>query len=386
MSPKTREVLNSDLGNRYTVGPSERLFPGLNDYTKIEQIAIGMLKAMLSAKYVNVQPLSGMVANQVAYYATINRGDTVLSVSEKYGGHYSHRAGHGEKKAETLLDLFGAQVAYLPFDENEYNLDMEASAELINKVKPKLIIVGASEMLFPIPLAELRKIADETKVGTKILYDAAHVFGLILGGCFQDPLNEGADMISSSTNKTLGAPCHGIVACNDEEKYKKAIEHALVPLFTSNHHAHHVTGLAVTLAEMQSFGKDYATQVIRNAKAMGKALDECGIKVVAAHKDYTESHTIVVDTQNNSSQLIVDLLASANIILNSCPVPTAPDGPDTGLRIGAAEMTRMGMKEPEMRLIAELIAEVVKNPSKIKSIRSKIIALREEFQDQHYCF
>lgn len=98
MSPKTREVLSSELGNRYTVGPSERLFPGLDDYTQIEQIAIGMLKTMLTAEYVNVQPLSGMVANEVAYYATINCGDTVLSVSEKYGGHYSHRAGHGEKR------------------------------------------------------------------------------------------------------------------------------------------------------------------------------------------------------------------------------------------------------------------------------------------------
>ena len=333
----------------------------------------------------------------VAYHAMINRGDKVFVVKEKFGGHYSHRKGEKDpwvgSKATTLLDMYGACVDYLPFDPESYNVDIKAAQAKIYSEQPGLIIVGASEMLFPIPLGDLKAACGPK---TQILYDAAHVFGLILGGQFQQPLVEGADMIASSTNKTLGGPCHGIVAWTQEAEnkfsYRESVNQALVPFFTSNHHAHHVAGLAVTLAEMKAYGEDYAKQVIKNAQALGRALDDQGLKIVAADHEYSESHEVLIDIGEDSKEA-KDKLAAVNIIVSRCPIPTSDitndEGePNTGLRLGTNEMTRMGMKGEDMKVLAGFIAEVLsgKNPDGSKPLCERVGACRRKFQDQKYCF
>lgn len=407
MSPATKKALASDLGNRYTVcnANGERLFPGSEKYNSIEEHAVRLINKLLPVPeggFVTVQPVSGMNANEVAYHTLINRGDLVLSVRGCHGGHYSHEQGvnrftsdengHGNVsygKATRLLDLFGAVVDYLPFYDVSYQLNTKAAIEMINQRKPKLLIVGASEMLFPIPLKELRPVCNHT--GTKILYDAAHVAGLILGGKFQQPLLEGADLVTASTNKTMGGPDHGFVASSQEiipgsqNTYKQMIRQGLKPMFTSNHHAHHVAGVAVTLTELDQWGKEYATQVINNAKALGKRLYELGIKVVASNYGFTESHTILVDL-NKPAQDTVDNLACANIILNTTELPGDQPGQERGLRIGTNEMTRKGMNEPEMEIIAELIATVIKHPELASTVKDKVKQLRAKFQEQRYCF
>ena len=278
VSSAALSVMGTDLANRYTVSgrldPKERFFPGLEIYNGLEESAIEMTRNALGAEYVTLHPVSGMMANMVAYYALIDPGDTVFSVQERHGGHYSHRRGtDGEGLAQTMLDFYRAKVEYLPFDGKEYDLDYTAIETMLTEapVKPKLLIVGASEMLFPIDLLRLREICDRCGNGTKILYDAAHVAGLIFGGRFQSPLVEGADMFSTSTNKSLGGVDHGLVAWNDPV-YNARVEHALVPLFTSNHHAQEVASVAVTLAENVDFGEEYADQVIKNSKTLGEAL------------------------------------------------------------------------------------------------------------------
>lgn len=390
VSPAASAVLSSDLVGRYSVGPEVRWFPGLSDYTKIETATIDMLKETLhGADHINVQPVTGMVANMVAFHSVIERGSRVLVTHEKHGGHYSHRAGNMGvgSRASSLLDMYGVgAVESLPFDNEKYNIDVDKSAQKIKEFKPNVIIIGTSEMLFPAPVHELREIAGEN---VQILFDAAHVFGLIIGDHFQQPLVEGADMLVSSTNKTLGAPAHGIVAWTDEAQskydYRSLVNHALVPLFTSSHDAAHVAGLGVTMAEMKVFGKEYALQVVKNAQALGKALDDEGLKIVASRHGYTRSHEILIDTQTADSGVGMRMLEEANIIVSRCPIPDFDGNEDTGLRLGTNEMTRMGMKEDEMKLVAKFITDALFSRRNLDDIAKEVYEFREGFQEQKFC-
>ncbi len=413
MSPATRMVMGSDLGNRYSVGPEVRWFPGLDDYTQIENKAINLTKELVKgADFVSVQPISGMQANQVAYDATINRGDLVLVVKEKYGGHFSHRKGKFTEPskdttnegnpwtgshAATLLDEYGARVDYLPFDELDYNILAKEAGDFIIARKPKVIIIGASEMLFPAPIRTLREAANSAGIHPIIIYDAAHVFGLILGGQFQNPLDEGADIIATSTNKTMGGPDHGLLAWTKtaEERHHifEGVKHALVPLYTSNHHANEVGGVAITLAELKEYGRDYARQVILNARALANKLDSLGVKVVGPReKGFTVSHEVLIDIGSDSEKAKLDL-AKANIITSRCPVPYAKDvddtgEPNTGIRIGTNEMTRMNMNENEMEIIASFISDILskkRTPEAVK-IDVRNFRLQQKYQVQRYCF
>ena len=394
VSSAALSVMGTDLANRYTVSgrldPKERFFPGLEIYNGLEESAIEMTRNALGAEYVTLHPVSGMMANMVAYYALIDPGDTVFSVQERHGGHYSHRRGtDGEGLAQTMLDFYRAKVEYLPFDGKEYDLDYTAIETMLTEapVKPKLLIVGASEMLFPIDLLRLREICDRCGNGTKILYDAAHVAGLIFGGRFQSPLVEGADMFSTSTNKSLGGVDHGLVAWNDPV-YNARVEHALVPLFTSNHHAQEVASVAVTLAENVDFGEEYADQVIKNSKTLGEALYENGVDMVASHKGFSESHMVLARIGDHAKQ-IMRALERANIILSLCHMPEDKGAIETGLRIGTGEMTRMGMTEDVMTYVGELMARVIDNYTDeaiTEQVRHDVEKLTAMYQEQQYCY
>lgn len=312
----------------------------------------------------------------VAYYALLKPHDLIFSLPVKHSGHYSHGN-------TGILSLFDVRLEPIPFDEKDYTIDLEKTVMLIRQKKPNAIIVGTSEFLFPIPLRELRKVCDETE--TKIIYDAAHVSGLIAGQTFQNPLSEGADILSMSTNKTLSAPSHGLVACNDKIRFRSSIEHAIVPLFTSNHHPHHIAGLAITLAEFEEYGHDYATQVIKNAQALAQELYNQGVDVLCPHKNFTQSHTVLFDAKCSGNEAM-RILEKAQIIVNSFQLPWNHENNSTGIRIGTNEITRLGMKEKEMRIVAKLIASVLFHRKKPETIRREVVQIRHAYQSVHYCF
>ncbi len=376
-SPYTRFALNSDLVNRYTVGqPNNRWYAGCDYFDKIEKSAIAIAQKLFQAKYVNIQPTSGIIANMIAYYTLLEPNDLVMSLSVKNSGHYSH--------AKTgVLSLFQARVVSLPFDQKNFSIDLERAEKLILKKKPKVIILGTSEFLFPAPISSLRKICDKT--GTKIIYDASHVAGLIAAGEFQQPLIEGTDILTTSTNKTLSSPNHGLIATNYPSLYQKRIEQAIVPMFTSNNHPHHIASLAITLSEFDEFGKDYAKQVIKNAQALAKALYENGVQVLCHQKNFTQSHIVLFDAKNSGKE-IMRLLQKVNIIVNPFQLPWNTKVNQTGIRIGTNEVTRLGMKEKELKIIAKFISDALYTRKSLKKIRKEVIEFRKQYQSIYYCF
>jgi len=223
-----------------------------------------------------------------------------------------------------------------------------------------------------------------------INYDAAHVADLIAGGKFQDPLREGADTMSMTTHKTLFGPQGGLVL--GSEKHEDAIKKATFPGLTSSHHIHHMAGKAVAFAEALEFGKDYASQVIKNAKVFAESLNEAGFKVLGEKRGFTESHQIAVNVLDYSDGGKVEAdLEKANIIVNRQLIPGDIKAGRNyfhpgGIRLGVSEITRLGMKQNEMKEIASYIKEVIIDKKDHKKILTKVKSFRKNYQKVHYCF
>jgi glycine hydroxymethyltransferase len=289
--------------------------------------------------------------------------------------------------------VHGLVVEYLPLNYEELNIDIDKTKERVEKLAkagtpPKLAMFGGSVFPFPHPIRELTDTFHE--VGATIGYDAAHVAGLIAGGVFQDPLREGADVVSLSTHKTFFGPQHGSVL--SWEKYAEQIKKATFPGMVSNHHLHALAGVAIACAEMLEFGKDYTRQIVKNSKALGQALHERGFKVLAEHKGFTESHVILIDIiEQGDGGTIEEMLEKGNIIINRNLLPWDIKAGrhfmhPGGIRLGTSEVTRLGMKESEMTEIAEFIKRVVIDKESVEKVKKDVAAFRRDYQKVHFCF
>ena len=357
----------------------------------MEKLCIDLAKELFRAEFADVRPVSGVCANLVLYTTFTNPGDRMLTLAIPNGGHISS----GRKDfSGTAGSVHGLDVDYFAFDRKEMNIDVDKTKQKIEKMTkeenrpPKFAMFGGSLFLFPQPIRELVDVLHN--VGAKVAYDAAHVAGLIAGQHFQDPLREGVDAMSLSTHKTLFGPQGGTVLSFD--KYAEGIKKATFPSNTSNHHLHTVAGKAIAFAEMIEFGKQYAEQVITNAKALAQALYERGIPGLAEHKGFTESHQIAVDvTKHGLGGDMERLLENANIIVNRQLLPGDIQAGrhymnPGGIRIGASEITRLGMKKNDMVDVAELIKRIIVDKEDPKKVKADVIEFRKGFQDVHYCF
>jgi len=281
----------------------------------------------------------------------------------------------------------GVNNVNYPFDLERMNIDVDETAKLIKQVKPKVAMFGQSVYLFPTPLKDLQDAFQEADC--HVWYDGAHVMGLIAGGVFQDPLHEGADVITGSTHKTLPGPQHGILMSDSpDEKFIKKLQKGVFPGVVSNHHLHAMAALGITLAEHLKFGHEYAVQIVRNAKALAQALHERGFKVLAEKQGFTESHAVAVDVSAQGGGAEVSLaFERANIITNKNLLPwdTSPVKP-SGVRLGSQELTRLGMKEAQMAEVAALMARVAIKKEPPETVAKDVAALRKEFNTVHYCF
>jgi len=376
-SISVREALATDLSHRYAEGISgHRLYEGCQYIDEIENITIDLSKKIFKAEHANVQPISGVVANLAAFFALAQYGDGMMALEVPVGGHISHAH-------VSAAGIRGLKVSAHPFDADKMNIDPDAMKKDILEKKPKIILLGGSLFLFPHPVKEAREAADE--VGAKVMYDGAHVLGLIAGGQFQDPLREGADLMAGSTHKTFPGPQGGIILCKEE--LKDEIDDAVFPGVVSNHHLHHLAALGIATAEMLEFGADYAKQIISNAQALAQSFHELGFNVLCEDLGFTESHQVAMDVSNigRASKMAKDLEAN-NIILNKNLLPwddvNRSDDP-SGIRVGTQELTRRGLKESHMSEVAEFIKQVVVDGKEVKEEVSEFIS---SYNTVHYAF
>lgn len=392
------EACNSDFSHRYAEGwVGQRVYAGCKYIDMVEDICMELAKEYFKCVHADVRPISGVVANLAMYnaFTSENNGKMLIMPIPK-GGHISHApkfTKSGMAIYGTAGTVRGLNIEYMAFDNDEMNIDPDATSKIIRDVKPEMVLFGGSVFLFPHPVKELSDVAKE--VDANVGYDAAHVAGLIGSGYFQDPLNEGADAMTLSTHKTLPGPQHGALVSNREDLID-ILRSCTFPALLSNHHLHNVAGLAIALAEMLEFGKEYHKNVINNAKALGQALYERGINVLMEHKGFTESHQIVIDITNFEKTIglggdIERLVEEANIIINRNLLPwdiaqgRHYQNPG-GLRLGTSEVTRLGMGKSEMVDIAEFFKDLLIDKKDPKKIKQDILEFRKDFQEIKYCF
>ncbi|MEM3207136.1 MAG: serine hydroxymethyltransferase [Halobacteria archaeon] len=372
-----RSFLTTDFSHRYAEGKvGERYYQGCQYVDEVEAVALEAAKRLFRAEHANVQPISGMNANLAAFGGLAQPGDTLMSLKVSHGGHISHAR-------FSTAGLRGLKVEYHAFDPASLSVDADASAEKIREVRPKVVVLGGSLILFPHPVRELREAASE--VGARLMFDGAHVMGLIAGGKFQDPLREGADLLTGSTHKTLPGPQGGMILCTRE--VADAVDAGVYPGTTSNHHLHHLAGLAVALEEMRLFGKAYARAIVENAKALAAALHEGGMKVLAEHRGFTESHQVAADVSAmGGGTRVAENLERCDIIVNKNLLPWDPPGASTdpsGIRIGSQEVTRLGFGKSEMEALAGLILRAARG-KELAKVKRDVRELRRPFQRVRY--
>jgi len=379
MSPLAELFYINDMMSRYAEGlPRRRYYQGTKYIDEVEERLINIMSRIFRAKYVDVRPISGTIANLAVYHAVMPEGGVMASIPVSCGGHISHNQVGGP----SLLKI---RVIPLPWNMEEFNVDVDGARRVVAESKPKLIVLGASLYLFPHPISELLEVAEEH--GSTLLHDSAHVLGLIAGRRFPNPLELGAPIMTSSTHKTFPGPQGGVIMCNDEELFEK-VRKAVFPGLTSNYHHHRYISTAITALEMEKFGEAYAEQVLRNARRLAEALHARGFDVVAERLGFTRTHQVVIDVSKHGGGAKVSAkLEEANIIVNSNALPWDKSfSKASGVRMGVQEVTRFGMREDEMEVIADFISDVVIKGVDPSKVRQKVVEFRRGFVEVKYCF
>ena len=363
----------SCLTNKYAEGyPGRRYYEGQQVTDLIERMARERVKKIFKADHANVQPYSGSVANLAAYVALINPGDTIMGMSLIHGGHLTH----GWKVSVT--SKFYNSVPY-PVDHDTGRLDFDHIADLAKKHKPKVIVSGATAYPREIDFEIFGQIARD--VGAYHISDIAHVAGLVVAGIHKSPVPY-ADIVSTTSHKTLRGPRGGMLLCKAEHAEK--VDKAVFPGLQGGPHMHTLTAIAVAMAEADTPEfVAYAKQVVKNAKALADKLLEYGFNLVTGG---TDNHLILVDLRNKNvpGRKVAKALDRARIVTNYNTVPGDPAPPSnpSGLRLGTPAMTTRGMKEPEARQIATLINRVVENidnETVIEEVGKEVLLLCSQF-------
>jgi glycine hydroxymethyltransferase len=381
LSPYAKELLISDFNSRYAEGlPGDRYYEGNEQVDEVETVCLELARRLFRCSFADVRPISGTVANLAVLKALAEPGDLVATNRLADGAHISS-ASFG------AFGLRGVKPVYYAWDAERMTIDVPRTREILRAVRPKLALFGLSLFLFPLPIDELRGTLEE--IGARGWYDGAHVLGLIAGGEFQDPLREGCSVISASTHKTLPGPQHGILLGEGlEPEVAKRLQSGAFPGVTSNHHLNAMAALAVSLAEHLEFGRDYAHQVVANARALAQALHDKGFDVLAAELGFTRSHTIAVRVeQEGGGEAVARRLADSGIISNKNLLPgdKSPKHPG-GVRLGTPEVTRVGMREPEMARIAELFDDLLHRGKDPAAVLAAAAELKSGFTTVKYCF
>ena len=372
VSPTVLYAMGSVLTNKYAEGyPSKRYYGGCENVDVVENIAIERVKKLFNCEYANVQPHSGAQANMAVFFAMLNPGDTYMGMSLDAGGHLSHGS---------PVNFSGKYFNCVPYgvDKNGY-IDYDNILELAKQHKPKLIIAGASAYPRIIDFKKFREIADE--VGAYLMVDMAHIAGLVAAGLHPSPFPY-ADVVTATTHKTLRGPRGGMILSNNEINEKFNFNKAIFPGTQGGPLEHVIAGKAVAFKEaLDPSFKKYQAQIVKNCKALATSLKNKGFNMVTGG---TDNHLLLLDLTNFdiTGKELQARCDNVYITLNKNAIPNDPRSPfvTSGVRIGTAAITSRGMKEEDMKIIADLIYQTVTDyENNIDNIREKVVALCNKY-------
>jgi len=369
VSEAVMEAMGSQFTNKYAEGyPGKRYYGGCENVDVVESLAIERLKKLFGAEHANVQPHSGSSANMGVYLAFLNYGDKVMGMNLSQGGHLTHGS---------PVNISGKYFEFIPYGVRQEDelIDYDEVLEIARREKPKMIVAGATAYPRQIDFKRFREIADE--VGALLMVDMAHIAGLVAAGLHQNPC-EYADVVTSTTHKTLRGPRGGIILCKEE--HAKTIDKAIFPGLQGGPLEHVIAAKAVCFKEALTDGfKEYQEQVIKNAKALASALTEKGFRVVSGG---TDNHLILIDLRSHdiTGKEAEKRLDEAHITVNKNTVPfdTASPFVTSGIRIGTPAVTTRGMKEEQMETIAEVI-KIVIDENNIEKAADMVKKLTNDF-------
>lgn len=377
MNPKAEAALSAGLGARPSLGyPGDKYEMGLEAIEQIEVMTAELAAEVFGARYAEIRVPSGAIANLYAFMAVAKPGDCIIAPPGAIGGHVTH---HGAGAA----GLYGIVTHPAPVDAANYTVDLGRLHADALRLEPKLISIGGSLNLFAHPIREIRAIADE--VGALVLFDAAHMSGMIAGQAWQQPLQEGAHLMTMSTYKSLGGPPSGLIVTNDPIIAER-LDAIAYPGLTANFDAAKSAALAITLLDWKAHGRAYADMMARTARALGEALVERQVPVFARDRGITASHQFAIEAHGyGGGQAAAKTLRAVNIL--SCgiglPLPEVA-GDVNGLRLGTPEIVRFGMTPADMPELAGYIAEGLNGSRPAEAVAKDVTAFRSRFQALHF--
>lgn len=377
MNPRAEALLSAGLGSRASLGyPGDKYETGLEAIEQIEVHAAEAACRVFGASYAEVRVGSGALANLYAFMATCRPGDTIIAPPPSIGGHVTHQSGGA-------AGLYGLTTLAAPVDVDGYTVDVDGLRALARETRPALITVGGSLNLFPHPVARIREVADE--VGALVLSDAAHQCGMFAGAAWPNPLAEGAHVMTMSTYKSLGGPPGGLLV-TDDAGLAERLEAIAYPGLTANFDAGKTAALAVTLADWEVAGADYASAMVDAARALAGALGELGVRVFAAERGGTMSHQFAVLAESyGGGQAAARRLRLANLLACGIGLPVPEVRGDTnGLRIGTPEIVRLGITAADMPVLATFIARGLADDESAARTAPDVTAWRRRFTGIHF--
>ncbi len=374
-NPRLARLAGSAIGSRPNLGPpGDTWNRGMVDAARISVLCEDVLARLFRCRFVETRVASGSIANLYTYLATTKPGDTILAFSDGAAGHVTHHAAGA-------AGLVGLDVHAMPFDADCMDVDIDALAVLAKRLRPTLLIVAGSMCLFPYNVAGVRAIADS--IDAHVLYDAAHMGGLIAGGAFQQPLAEGAHVMTGSTYKSFGGPPAGMIL-TDDAMLAERLDAIAYPGLTANFDLAKQAALTLAAMDLLEHGEAYAATCISNAQAFADALTARGVDVFRPAGRgglATMSQHVALDSrQFGGGDRAAKLLEPANLLCSSIglPLPEVP-GDANGVRLGTQELTRRGMGTAEMAIVADLVGRVLIDGEPAETVRADVIELRQQF-------
>ena len=376
MNPRAEAALARGLGSRPSLGyPGDKYEMGLEAMEEIEVIAAELACEVFSAKYAEIRVGSGALANLYGFMALAKPGDTIIAPPASVGGHVTHHS-------SGCAGLYGLKTLSAPVNHDGYTIDLAGLRALAHEVRPKIITIGGSLNLYPHPVADIRSIADE--VGAKVLFDAAHQCGIIAGGAWKNPLDQGAHLMTMSTYKSLGGPAGGLIVTNVAD-IAQSLDLIAFPGMTANFDAAKSAALAITLLDWRDHGAHYSRAMIDLSQSLANELAKLDMPVFEGDHGPTQSHQFAIKAAAfGGGQAASKTLRKAGFLACGIGLPIAEvKGDLNGLRIGTPELVRRGVTSADAPALAALIAEGLRSNDP-KSVAKKTKELRQKFTGLHY--